>query len=729
MIWRFLITVAIVLTCGTACAQDFYDVGTIHKIELTFTQSNWDQILDSLYGRGFEERLVCNAVIDGIPFDSVGVRYKGNSTYSSNRIKNPLNIKLDYIKDGQEIDGYGTLKLSNVWFDPTFVREVLSYEIARKYMPASLANYTNVFVNGVKLGLYVSVEDVDKHFMSKFFHSSGNARFKGEISGPSQVYQVWGYRGPDTADYKILYELESDEGWDELVDFLDTLNNHTEAIEEVLDVDRHLWMLAFDNLLVNLDAPVNFGHNYYLYRDDSRRFNPIIWDLNMIFGGYHKIVGGSNLTVTQMQELTPLFNETNPDYPIINKVLSNPTYKKRYLAHLKTIMEENFSTGWYYTRGLQLQAIITADVQADNNKYSSNQAFLSNMTAAVQQIPGIVEIMGPRTTYLSNLPIVKAQAPGISMITHSPATIYSYQSLSVSANVTSASSVKLAYRNSLVDKFTKIDMLDDGNHGDGAAGDGRYGATVQVQATDFHYYIYAENANAAMYEPRRAEFEDSTISVISLNSSELVINEFMADNASTITDQAGEYEDWIEIYNPTGSVVSLTGLHLSDKVDNPGKWTFPDTVIAADGYIVVWADEDGGQPGLHANFKLSAGGEAVVLAATDLVIIDRFAFGAQSPDISSGRCPNGSGNFGAMSPTPGNINVCAGGTCGDVDDSGQVSITDIVRLIYYLFASGSAPNPISIADVDCNGQVSISDVVYLVHFIFAGGAQPCAACH
>jgi hypothetical protein len=35
------------------------------------------------------------------------------------------------------LDGYGTLKLANVYNDPSFVREVLSYEIARKYMPAS----------------------------------------------------------------------------------------------------------------------------------------------------------------------------------------------------------------------------------------------------------------------------------------------------------------------------------------------------------------------------------------------------------------------------------------------------------------------------------------------------------------------------------------------------------------------------------------------------------------
>lgn len=59
---------------------------------------------------------------------------------------------------------------------------------------------------------------------------------------------------------------------------------------------------------------------------------------------------------------------------------------------------------------------------------------------------------------------------------------------------------------------------------------------------------------------------------------------------------------------------SLTGWNLSDKTANPTKWTFPEASIPADGYLIVWADEDTAQTSLHANFKLSASGEAVLLS-------------------------------------------------------------------------------------------------------------------
>ncbi len=319
--------------------QDFYDIGTINTIEITFQESNWDYLLDSLYADGNEDRLIGTAIINGQQFDSVGVRYKGNSSYRANQIKNPLNIKLDHIIEDQELDNYGTLKLANVFKDPSFVREVLSYEIAQKYMPASNANFINVYVNGTHLGLYTSVQSVDKFFMRTHYAGDENPRFKGELtSSMPTLTTVWGYLGTDSTNYFDYYELKSDNGWTDLIGFLDTLNNYNTHVEEVLNVDRHLWMLAFDNLLVNLDAPINFAHNYYLYQDDANRFNPIIWDLNESFGGFSMLLNGGPLSVTQMQQLDPFLNSSSSSFPIISKILSNPTYNKMYIAHMKTMI-------------------------------------------------------------------------------------------------------------------------------------------------------------------------------------------------------------------------------------------------------------------------------------------------------------------------------------------------------------------------------------------------------
>ena len=96
----------------------------------------------------------------------------------------------------------------------------------------------------------------------------------------------------------------------------------------------------------------------------------------------------------------------------------------------------------------------------------------------------------------------------------------------------------------------------------------------------------------------------------------------MADNDNTSEDPQGDYDDWVELFNRTDSPIDLTGMSLSDKVDNPTKWQFPDgTEIAANGYLIVWCDEDHDDEeateGLHSNFKLSKSGETVLLVDTD----------------------------------------------------------------------------------------------------------------
>ncbi len=147
----------------------------------------------------------------------------------------------------------------------------------------------------------------------------------------------------------------------------------------------------------------------------------------------------------------------------------------------------------------------------------------------------------------------------------------------------------------------------------------------------------------------------------------LYINEYMADNESFITDNAGEYEDWIEIYNDETTNFDLGGLHLTDDLLNRTQYEFaPGTIVPAKGFLVVWADDDGvqetpTQP--HANFKLGKGGEAIGLYDNDAnnnQLIHSVVFGAQTTDMTEGLLPDGVGSPQALSgPTPGVSNTLA----------------------------------------------------------------------
>lgn len=142
---------------------------------------------------------------------------------------------------------------------------------------------------------------------------------------------------------------------------------------------------------------------------------------------------------------------------------------------------------------------------------------------------------------------------------------------------------------------------------------------------------------------------------------DLVINEFLASNATIVADQNGEYDDWIELYNNTGNLLNLDSLYLSDSYANPLKWHFPvGTALGANSYLIVWADTDTLQSGLHTNYKLSAGGERLILSYSNGTVVDSISFGVQTVDISWGRYPNGTGPFMALTPTYATQNMPVG---------------------------------------------------------------------
>ncbi|MBK7226115.1 MAG: CotH kinase family protein [Saprospiraceae bacterium] len=134
----FAISLVLIVWNSNILAQSLYDLSTIQELRISFPFTNWDQKLDSLHTADVSARLIATKVeLNGVVFDSVGIRYKGNSTYNPTRVKNPLNVKLDFIKSDQNFQGYNTLKLSNGFMDPSLLREVMGYYITRKYMPAS----------------------------------------------------------------------------------------------------------------------------------------------------------------------------------------------------------------------------------------------------------------------------------------------------------------------------------------------------------------------------------------------------------------------------------------------------------------------------------------------------------------------------------------------------------------------------------------------------------------
>jgi hypothetical protein len=129
------------------------------------------------------------------------------------------------------------------------------------------------------------------------------------------------------------------------------------------------------------------------------------------------------------------------------------------------------------------------------------------------------------------------------------------------------------------------------------------------------------------------------------------INEIMAKNVASITDNFAEFEDWIEIYNPLSNPISLGGYYLTDNPDIRNKWqipsTYPDSVtIPAGGWKLFFCDADLNQGVLHANFSLSNGGEYAGIYSTDgFSLVDEVQWDFMGGDTTYGRQYDGYSNW------------------------------------------------------------------------------------
>ncbi|HSH64541.1 MAG TPA: lamin tail domain-containing protein, partial [Bacteroidia bacterium] len=347
---------------------------------------------------------------------------------------------------------------------------------------------------------------------------------------------------------------------------------------------------------------------------------------------------------------------------------SNPMYKRMYLAHVRTIVNEMLVSNYYQTKASQMMALIDTAVVADTNKFYSYAQYQASMNTNVANgsfsIPGITTLIDGRIAYLQSVPDFTNIPPSIIDVKPSDTIPVLNSPIAITANVSNTNAVYVGYRFLNTDKFVRVQMKDDGLNNDGAAGDNVYGTILNMSATEMQYYIYAENASAGLFSPQRAEHEFYILKsgTHTADSGQVVINEFLASNKTGMMNEKGKYEDWIELYNTTSLPLNLDGLHLSDTYANASKYTFPaNTTIAAHGYLLLWADENATTTSyLHCNFKLSASGEQLILTNANGKIMDSLSFGAQGDDISYARCPDGTGNFSAALPTF-NASNCANG--------------------------------------------------------------------
>lgn len=782
-------------------ADRVFDLSTVQVYRITFESDNfWQQLVENAET---ETPLECTVQWHNMTLTGCGIRIKGNSSQRVNSDKKPFKLEFDEFNAGQRLHGLEHVNFNNCYKDPSFIREVLAYELFSKVAPVPRANFVHLYLNEEDWGIYVQVEEVEEPWLATHFDDDSGNLYKGDPAGSLIIR-------PSVEQYKNEYELKTnadEDNWSDLTNFIYILNTTPGGslpaqMDGLLDIYRFLRIYAVNNFLASLDSYWGTGHNYYFYHDPAyNRFSYIIWDANEAFGNFQY-----QMTANQMLQLSYDFVYDTSRRPLATRILAQDVYNDLYIALYAELLEQYLTTN-IITRMKELHDFIRPYVLADPKKLYSDYYFEISLEqhVVVDRITAIALQDFPtdrRTTLQNQLESLRRDAPvRINEIMAWNSSAYTngngetpdwielyntseeeielgeYYLSDNSTNLTcwqfpddtvipplghlvitaegvstaevlcanfslnkegeqvflskeegnsvhvidgiyfDAQTADVSYgretngyvfwcrhpeptpgrANNPAGNFTPeaenllispisprpgepvmvyVTLSDDGAissawcHAKAGGNTTLYPVALMVdnvytgtitghpEGTEVHYWITATDNEG---KTTRLPAKGSESYRVTARIHSLVINEFMAINDSAVTDEYGEYNDWIELYNYGTTDIELTGMSLSDDSDTPVKWTFPETTITAGTFLVLWTDGDEEQGTYHLPFKLSGSGEEIGLydrPETGTAEIHTVVFGQQAADISFGMFPDGNGAWTAMEePTPGTFNT------------------------------------------------------------------------
>jgi hypothetical protein len=386
LLFRALLLIAVAPLAWAADAPFFGD-DVLHVVHLKLTRKAWDDMQPTRKGLfsglfaatqptqqeeerhespfGYQYVYVHAGIdVDGTSLVDVGLRFKGNSSYMFGQgIKKPFKIDVGRYVKGQTLFGLSGFNLHNNAFDPTLMREGLSYQLMRDagmITPRVAFALVYLSVEGLherKLaGLYVTVEDVSKPMLKSSFATSAGLLLK-----PENAFNLQ-YLGDEFEKYERIYRPKSGagQGLDErLIGLTKLIHKADDAtfareIGSYLDVPAFLRFVAGNAMLSNLDSFLSTGHNFYIYvHPETKRAYFVSWDLNLSFGTFDWVG-----TLKDQADLSLVQPYVKPNR-LTERLLAIPEQRAAYLAEVKRMAEGPFAPEAVKKRIAAMRQVIT----------------------------------------------------------------------------------------------------------------------------------------------------------------------------------------------------------------------------------------------------------------------------------------------------------------------------------------------------------------------------------
>ena len=375
----------------------------VHTVNIRFSQANyWDSLI-YYYNQGLEHYMSATVIANGITYNNVGVRLKGNSSFSHPNNKKSFRLSFNEYVSGQRWNGLKGVHLNNCWNDPTMMREKMHLDFCRNTgITAPRGNFVRLSLNDTLFAFYSLVEHVDKIFLNSRYGNNDGEQFKAvdAFGTINDIFSDFKWMGNDSSAYLNHYELKSDltpATWRRLISLIDTLN-HTGQITSSLPLKVNLAAyykaMASDILLGNLDSYVYSGRNFYVYfPSNTNLMSWIIWDTGLSFGA---LPGGPS----NIESLPVTYVESDTGRPLFSKIIGNASLKNAYLLSFCNLFSNNFSSSLLYPKIDSIANAIRSYVNEDQRKMFSNTQFetniISDITVSGRRIPGLKSFISLR---------------------------------------------------------------------------------------------------------------------------------------------------------------------------------------------------------------------------------------------------------------------------------------------------------------------------------------------
>lgn len=607
---------------------------------------------------------------DGAANDTTGLtvtmRLRGNTSLLA--AKKSFRINFDGAIDNQEWLGLEKLNLIGLQNDPSLLRSKLCHDAFRQAgVYCAETSFAQLYINNEYMGVYQMQEHIDEEFCKRYFDAQGDGNLY-KCTYPATLE----YLGTNPDLYKFAnwgtrhYDLKTNEWRDDysdLAQFIAIINNTPLAqlpceLPKVFDVHTYLKTMAIDVLTGNWDNYIFNKNNFYLYHHQ--------WSDQMVYLPYDL---DNTLGIDWVNEDWAARNPyqwapTNEERPLFERILQVPGYRQLFTNYLVSYAEDLVSPGALGTSALALQQLIEEAALADNYRTLDfgfdDAAFLQALDEAWggHVDYGIVPYAATRAEYVSiQAEDTSTLGTRIHWLHHPSVTGENNNTITLMAFIEPAAGVTFELQLSTDNtNFEAYPLFNDaGTSGDQLANDGLYTVSFENNYTSDQLYYRIALSNGTTF-PCLAKMMWLTSPTTGI-----MINEVMTQNTTFHADDAGEYDDWVELYNASQNDINLGSYFLTERISNPNAFPLPAVTLNAGDFLIVWLDNDTEQGPLHAPFAMGSTDNALWLLRTQtgsLRIQDGFSPCQSGANLSVERLVDGGQEVAITSdPTPGYSNV------------------------------------------------------------------------